>query len=86
MSDAQDPLICLGSFPVHEARVLLDALVAENIPFSLEEESEAMQQMSFFAAANGGFFDAGSGITIQVDPEDEPRAAEIRNRIFNIQL
>jgi len=86
MSTESENLISLGTFSTQDARLLLDALVAEDIPFSVEENSDAMRNMGVFAAANGGLCGHGCGVSICVKTEDEAKVSEIRSQVLKIEI
>jgi hypothetical protein len=75
-----------GSYSNMDARVLLDAFVAEEIAYTLNVDKLGIRNMSPAQAAYGGTFGAGVGVAIGVHIDDCEEAMEIRQRVLKIVL
>lgn len=82
--DRPDIYEFFGTYTNEDARLLLDAFVAEEIDFTLDVDKMGLADLSAFQAANGGTFGAGVGIAVGVHTDDGDRAMRIRQRVLKI--
>ena len=76
----------LGTFSTHDARLLLDEFMKQDIPFSLAEDPSGIRRLDPVTAANGGTFGTGSGVAVFTKPADGPRIAVVYKKVLKIEI
>lgn len=76
----------LGTFSTHDARLLLDEFMKQDIPFYLAEDASGIRRLDPVTAANGGTFGTGSGVAVFTKPADGPRIAAVYKKVLKIEI
>ena len=74
-----------GVYPNCDAKLILDAFVANNISFDIHIDDSEIKKMSPVRAAYGGTYGQGVGIAISVHVNDINKAMIIQRQALKIE-
>ena len=81
-----DIYVDFGTYPIFDARPLLEAFVTAGIDFTVNTDSEGIQTMPPCHALHGGLFGTQPRIAIRVHPDDLAWATALRRQVLKIML